>query len=198
MGCACVPSPRSCSSRSWPTGSPPTVPGSGSGSLSTGRHRPTRAAVHIAAGGFLRPASLRFELGRDNPDAFYMGWLDEAGLRREVLDPLAPGGTGRFLPSLWDPVTDRATRAPYVTAPPGAAALVSGQFLLGGGLPFDVALHLVLSPAALGRRLPADLRWTLPAYARYAEEVDPAAFADVVVRVDDPRHPAVVQTGWRG
>jgi hypothetical protein len=154
-----------------------------------------RAAVHIAAGGFLRPASLRFEYGRDNPDTFYGGWLDEAGLRREVLDPLGPGGAGRVLPSLWDPVTDRATRAPYVTAPPGAVVLVSGQFLLGGGLPFDVALLLVLSPAALDRRMPAELRWTLPAYARYAEEVDPAAFADVVVRVDDPRHPAVVLAG---
>jgi hypothetical protein len=154
-----------------------------------------RAAVHVGAGGFLRPASLRFEYGRDNPDAFYGGWLDEAGLRREVLDPLAPGGSGRIVPSLWDPVTDRATRAPYVTAPPGAAVLVSGQFLLGGVLPFDVALHLVQSPAALDRRMPAELRWTLPAYARYAREVDPAAFADVVVRVDDPRHPALVLAG---
>jgi hypothetical protein len=27
---------------------------------------------------------------------------------------------------------------------------------------------------------------------RYADEVDPAQFADVVVRVDDPRHPALV------
>ncbi|GAA4467749.1 uridine kinase [Phytohabitans houttuyneae] len=152
-----------------------------------------RSAVHVPAAGFLRPASLRLEYGRDNPDAFYMGWLDEAGLRREVLDPLAPGGTGRVLPSLWDPVTDRATRAPYRTVPPGAVVLVSGALLLGGGLPFDLALHLVLSPAALDRRMPADLRWTLPAYARYADEVDPAAFADVVVRVDDPRHPALVQ-----
>ncbi|BCB75473.1 uridine kinase [Phytohabitans flavus] len=151
-----------------------------------------RPAVHIPAGGFLRPASLRFEYGRDNPDAFYMGWLDEAGLRREVLDPLTPGGAGRVLPSLWDPVTDRATRAPYVTVPPGGAVLVSGPMLLGGGLEFDVAFHLVLSPAALDRRMPADLRWTLPAYARYTDEVDPAAFADVVVRVDDPRHPALV------
>ncbi|MFC0529460.1 uridine kinase [Phytohabitans kaempferiae] len=151
-----------------------------------------RPAVHVAAGGFLRSASLRFEYGRDNSDAFYTGWLDEAGLRREVLDPLSPGGTGRVLPSLWDPATDRATRAPYLTVPPGAAVLVSGALLLGGVLPFDVAFHLVLSPSALDRRMPADLRWTLPAYARYAEEVDPASFADAVVRMDDPRHPALV------
>jgi hypothetical protein len=176
-------------------GPPPATPEGLAAALVDPLRARGRAAVHVAAGGFLRPASLRFEFGRDNPDAFYIGWLDEIGLRREVLDPLAPGGTGRVLPSLWDPVTDRATRAPYLTAPPGAVVLVSGQLLLGGALPFDVAVHLVVSPAALERRMPADLRWTMPAYARYAEEVDPAAFADVVVRVDDPRHPALVQTG---
>ena len=42
------------------------------------------------------------------------------------------------------------------------------------------------------RRTGEELRWTLPAYARYRAEVDPAAFADVVVRLDDPRRPALV------
>ncbi|GFJ94527.1 uridine kinase [Phytohabitans rumicis] len=157
-----------------------------------------RPAIHVPAGGFLRAASLRYEFGRDNPDSFYAGWLDEAGLRREVLDPVGPGGSGRVLPSLWDAVTDRATRAGYVTAPAAAVVLVSGQLLLGGGLPFDVSVHLVMSAAALDRRTAADQRWTLPAYARYEAEVAPATFADVVVRVDDPRHPALVETGGRG
>ena len=49
-----------------------------------------------------------------------------------------------------------------------------------------------MSAAALARRTRPGERWTLPAYARYADEVDPAAFADVVVRVDDPRRPAMV------
>jgi hypothetical protein len=151
-----------------------------------------RAALHVPAGGFLRPASLRYEYGRTNPDAYYEGWLDEAGLRREVLDPVGPGGTGLVLPSLWDPVTDRATRAAYQAVPAGAIVLVSGALLLGGGLPFDVTVHLEMSAAALARRTPGDDRWTLPAFARYAEEVVPTAFADVVVRVDDPRHPAMI------
>jgi hypothetical protein len=70
--------------------------------------------------------------------------------------------------------------------------LVSGPLLLGGGLTFDVAVHLELSAAALARRTDPEDAWTLPAYARYAEEVDPAAFADMVVRLDDPRRPALV------
>ncbi|GAB1641193.1 uridine kinase [Krasilnikovia sp. MM14-A1259] len=151
-----------------------------------------RPAVRIAAEDFLRPASVRLEFGRTNPDSFYAGWLDEAGLRREVLDPTGPGGSGRILTRLWDTRTDRSAREPYRDLPAGSVVLVSGPLLLGGGMPFDLAVHLTMSPAALGRRTTPELRWTLPAYARYDAEVDPASFADVVVRVDDPRHPAVL------
>jgi hypothetical protein len=151
-----------------------------------------RPAVRVRTDDFLRPASVRLEFGRTNPDSFYTGWLDEPGLRREVLDPAGPGGSGRVVTRLWNAQTDRATREPYADLPPDAVVIVSGPLLLGAGLPFDVTVHLALSAAALDRRTEADLRWTLPAYARYADEVDPAAFADVVVRVDDPRRPALV------
>jgi hypothetical protein len=152
----------------------------------------SRPAVRIATGDFLRPASVRLEYGRTNPDTFYDGWLDEAGLRREVLGPAGPGGSGRIVTRLWDAGADRAAREPYTTLPPAAVLLVSGALLLGAGLPFDVMVHLELSAAALERRTERELRWTLPAFARYRAEVDPASFADVVIRIDDPRRPALV------
>ncbi|WP_248960818.1 uridine kinase [Sphaerisporangium perillae] len=151
-----------------------------------------REVLRVSADGFLRPASLRFEYGRTDPDAFYDGWVDYGGLSREVLNPLDPGGSGKVLPTLWDAVADRATRAPYVTMPPGAVLLLDGALLLGRWLPFELTVHLWLSPGALARRTAEDLRWTLPAYARYEEEAAPRDTADLVVRVDDPRHPAIV------
>ncbi|PWU59268.1 uridine kinase, partial [Micromonospora globispora] len=157
-----------------------------------------RPVLHVQAADFLRPASVRLEHGRRNPDAYYEGWVDDAGLRREVLDPAGPDGSGRLLPSLWDAATDRASRADYVELPPGGVVLVSGSLLLGGGLPFDVTVHLELSPAALARRTDPELRWTLPAFARYADEVAPASFADVVIRADDPRRPALLEPGEPG
>jgi hypothetical protein len=173
------------------------APAAGPGELAAALVDPLRAAgrpvLHVRAADFLRPASLRFEHGRTNPDAFYEGWVDEAGLRREVLDPAGLGGSGRLLPSLWDATTDRASRARHVDLPAGGVLLVSGALLLGGGLPFDVTVHLELSPAALRRRTDPEQDWTLPAYDRYAEEVVPASFADVVVRADDPRRPALVE-----
>ncbi|HEV7900126.1 MAG TPA: uridine kinase, partial [Planosporangium sp.] len=97
-----------------------------------------------------------------------------------------------ILPTLWDTTRDRATRAGYVTLPPRGVLLLSGALLLGTGLPLDLVVHLSMSPAALARRTAEADRWKLPAYGRYADEVAPARLADVVVRVDDPRHPALV------
>ncbi|WP_189081062.1 uridine kinase [Mangrovihabitans endophyticus] len=174
-------------------GPPPAAPGLLADALVDPLRVRGRAAVRVSAGDFLRPASVRLEFGRTDPDAFYHGWFDEAALRREVLEPAGPGGTGTIVTTLWDPETDRATREPYSTLPPSAVILMDGPLLLGAGLPFDATVHLQLSQAALRRRAEPHLRWSLPAYERYAAEVAPASFADVVVRWDDLRHPAVVE-----
>jgi len=156
-----------------------------------------RVAVEIAAETFWRDASLRLEYGREDIESF-ASWLDAAALRREVLDPLGPDGSGRYLPSLRDPATNRATRAPGRRAEPGAIVIVSGELLLGRGLPFDVTIHLAMSPAGRARRTDADLQWTQPAFDRYDADVRPAETADVVIRLDDPRHPAIrVTSGCR-
>lgn len=152
-----------------------------------------RPVLRVRAASFWRPASLRLEYGHQDIDAYGRLWLDTGALRREVLDPLGPGGSGRALPSLRDPVTDRATRAPYTTLPPGGVLLLDGSLLLGRGLPLDLTVHLRLSAAALRRRTPPDEHWTLPAYDGYAERVRPEQDSDVVVRADDPARPA-----WAG
>jgi hypothetical protein len=145
-----------------------------------------RAAVAVRAERFWRDASLRLEYGRQDVDS-YPDWLDRAALRREVLDAAVTERS--VLPSLRDPATNRSTREPRHPAPPGTVVLVSGAFLLGCGLPFDRAVHLALSPGARARRIPRHEHWTLPALDRYEDEIQGAA--EVVVKLDDPRHPAV-------
>ncbi|MFI9381502.1 uridine kinase [Kutzneria sp. NPDC052558] len=151
-----------------------------------------RSVLRVSANDFLRPASLRFEHGRTDPDSYFDDWLDLNGLAREVLDPAAPDGTGSVLPSLWNAAADRASRSSYVDVPPTGVVVVEGSLLLGRWLPFDLTVHLDLSPAALRRRTPADEHWTLPAFDRYRAEVEPTAVADIVVKVDDPNHPAII------
>ena len=70
--------------------------------------------------------------------------------------------------------------------------MVSGALLLGAGLDFDVTVHLAQTAAARHRRTSPQMRWTLPAFDRYEDEVMPQELADVVVRADDPGRPALV------
>lgn len=165
-------------------GPPCAAPGGLAESLAEPLRLLGRPFVHVRAESFWRDASVRLEYGREDVES-YLGWLDDGALRREVLT----GPT--YLPSLRDPVTNRATRESVRPLPPDAVLVVSGPLLLGLGLPFDRVVHLAMSPAARARRTDADQAWTLPAYERYDAEVRPADLADVVVRLDDPRHPAV-------
>ncbi len=171
-------------------GAPPSRPGALGDRLAEALRLRGRPVLRVSAGDFLRPASLRFEHGREDPGARYDDWLDAGGLTREVLAPLGPGGTGRVLPSLWDARTDRATRAGYETLPPGGVLVLDGELLLGRGLAFEHTVHLWLSGPALARVFTES--WALPAFARYDAEVRPLHTADTGVRVDDPDHPAVL------
>ena len=150
-----------------------------------------REVAHVRADTFWRDASLRLEHGREDALSFRDEWLDAAALRREVLEPLGPGGSGSYLPSLRDPGTNRATRADLRRAREATILVVSGELLLGRDLPFDRTIHLSLSAAARARRMPKSWAWTLPAFDDYDRDIDPVGTADVVIRLDDPRHPAI-------
>jgi hypothetical protein len=147
--------------------------------------RPTHL---VRAETFWHDASLRLEYGREDVDS-YLTWLDAGSLRREVLD--AAVHTGSILPSLRDPAANRSTHEAARLVTPDAVVIVSGPLLLGLGLPFELTVHLAVSPAARVRRTDSADAWTLPAYDRYDAEVAPSELAYVVVRWDDPVRPAV-------
>ncbi|WP_433269456.1 uridine kinase [Actinosynnema sp. CS-041913] len=169
-------------------GAPPTRPGRLADALVEPLKARGRPVQRVSADDFLRPASVRLEFGHTDPDSFRDSWLDADGLVREVLEPLDPGGSGRVLPSLWNAVTDRASRADYVTLPEGGVLLLDGTLLLDKWLPAELTVHLWLSDAALARQTEPDRQWTIPAYAGYEPR------ADVTVRYDHPARPALVGT----
>lgn len=144
-----------------------------------------RAAVVVDAGDFLRPASVRLEYGREDPDELLDGWLDTAGLRREVLDR---AGSGQVLPRLWDAVADRAFRDGYTALPHDGVVLLHGALLLGRGLPAEISVHLRMGSGALARNLPDHAQWTLPAHTRYERER--VGDVDLLVLADHPDRPA--------
>lgn len=173
-------------------GAPPARPGALADQLAGEMRVRGRPTVRASAGDFLRPASLRLEQGRDDPDELLEGWLDESGLIRELLDPAGRSGSSSALIKLWDAEADRAFREPRVPLAPDTILLFDGALLLGRGLPAELTVYLRLTEAALARTLPVHLHWSLPAYARYEVERDPSSKADLLVLADDPHHLAVV------
>lgn len=169
-------------------GAPSAAPGELAAALDEPLRALSRPVAHISASSYWRDASLRLEHGREDVKA-YRSWLDADALRREVLDAAVASGT--YLPSLRDPATNRSTRAARQDVPGGLIIVVSGAFLLGRGLPFDRTIHLAQSSATRARRTPHADAWTLPAYDAYDAEARPFDVADVVIKLDDPRHPAV-------
>ncbi len=144
-----------------------------------------RPALRVRAVDFWRPAGERFEHGREDEQGLRTTWLDAAALEREVL-----ADAGSYLPALWDAERDRSARRRREPVPPKAVLLVDGLFLLGRGLPCELALHVALSAAALVRRgVP---QWQLAAFAAYDREVRPGEVCDVLVRAEDPLRPAVL------
>jgi hypothetical protein len=150
-----------------------------------------RAARVVDAETFWRDASLRFEYGHTDLASYAQCWLDVDALRREVLHPLGRRRSGRYLPALRDPDSNRSLRVPSQHADERAVIMVAGELLLGRQLPFDRTIHLAVDSAARKRRTPPDWQWTLPAHDAYDRDVQPTRVADIVVRWNDPRHPAL-------
>src|SRR5487761_741059 len=78
-------------------GAPPARPGDLGDALVGPLRALGRDATRVSARDFLRPASVRYEFGRYDPDVFYDDTLDTGGLIREVLAPLEAGGAGLVL-----------------------------------------------------------------------------------------------------
>jgi hypothetical protein len=156
-----------------------------------------RPVARVRREDFLRPRSVRLELGVSDPDAGWERWYDDSALRREVLDSLGAGvATPAWLPALWDQQRDRSVRAERQLAAPGHVVVVDGPYLLRWELAdaFDLVVHTQESDAAVARRVAAeDLTRVIGSWRRYVEETAPAERASYVVRMDDARHPALVE-----
>jgi hypothetical protein len=136
-------------------------------------------------------------LGHTDVEMLRTGWVDSAALRREVLDPLGPAGSGSYLTRLRDPVSDRSIRDERSVAPEHAALLVDGPFLLTEHLPLDAVVHLLVSPGTLSRSLPDERQWWLGAFERYGRLDRPLDAAAVVVAYDHPGAPAAAWAARR-
>lgn len=88
-----------------------------------------RTVIRASIDGFHAPRAVRYRRGRASPEGFYRDSYDLVGLRSALLDPLGPGGSGRYRTAIFDHTTDSPVRQPEQVARPGSVLIVDGLFL---------------------------------------------------------------------
>ena len=164
-----------------------------------------RASVRASLDGFHRPRAERHRRGRDSADGYYRDAFDLAALRRELLEPLGPGGSRRYRTATFDLAADVPLETAQRLAPDDAVLLVDGVFLqrpeLDEHWDLRVFVHVELGEA-LRRGVERDGTATrelyerryLAAQRRYLAAVSPRERADAVVVNDDPASPRLVRS----
>lgn len=88
-----------------------------------------RPVIRASVDSFHNPRAVRYARGRQSPIGFYEDSYNYALLKRYLLDPLSPGGSGRYCIAAFDHVTDSAVPLVGRTALPNSILLLDGIFL---------------------------------------------------------------------
>ena len=151
-------------------------------------------AIRASIDGFHQPQQSRMRYFEDS--------FDLAAVRRELLDPLGPGGSRRYRRRVFDHRLDAVLDEPLASAAPDAVLIVDGIFLQRPELDdcWDFRIFVEVSfEEALRRALARDENATreryearyFPAQRRYLAEYRPRERADVVLVNEDPANPSL-------
>ena len=165
-----------------------------------------RQLIRASIDDFHHPREYRYRLGRDSPEGYYRDSFDLDTLTRELLDPLAPGGSGRFRRAAFDHRSDAPVEAPVEQVQPGAILLFDGIFLHRPELRghWDLSVFLATTfPVSVARGAARDgaspdpeaseNRRYVEGQRLYLRECDPERRANLVVDYDELESPAIRQ-----
>ena len=88
-----------------------------------------RPVIRASVDGFHHPKAERYRRGRHSPEGYFQDFYDYAALKAVLLEPLSPGGSGRYRVAAFDHVTDMAVSAPECEAIPVSILVFDGIFL---------------------------------------------------------------------
>ena len=168
-----------------------------------------RSVFRIGGDDFLHPRRIRDRRGNDSPEGYLEDTLDDAALRRLVLEPLARGDR-RVVRRIHDAELDAPVDSPTEVVPDDALVIVDGSFLLRRSLRPLWDLGVLLEMAETARIRPRErpdraigagptgsldeqgLRQAR-GYALYLKREDPAGKADIIIDNSDARRPVPIR-----
>ena len=167
-----------------------------------------RSAIRASVDDFHHPRALRYARGRHSPDGYYLNSYDYDSFRQLLLEPLGPGGSGRYVAKSFDLDNDRPFDPLTQQAPPAAALIVDGIFLHRAELRsfWDLSVFLkvdfdVSVPRGAQRgpasdspdaAAPLNQRY-VGGQMRYFSECAPEHHADIVIDYNDLRQPKILK-----
>lgn len=175
--------------------------------LAAALHERGRTVIRASVDGFHAPREVRYQRGRASPEGFYRDSYDYAGLRSALLDPLGPGGSGRYRTAILDHVTDAPVGMPELVAAEGSIFILDGLFLhrpeLRDVWDDSVFLHVdfeVSVPRGAARGpgygspdpMAESNRRYVEGNRLYFQEAEPQRHAGVMVDNNDLNHPFFV------
>lgn len=167
-----------------------------------------RPVIRAGVDGFHHPREIRYRRGRANAQGYFHDSYDYAALRAVLLDPLSPGGSGRYRRVAFDHVGNRPAMAEWEQAAAGSVLLFDGIFLhrpeLAGYWDYSIFLHASF-PTTFARMcvrdgfdrdpFAASNRRYVEGQQLYLAACEPARKASVVIDNDDLRNPRILTTG---
>lgn len=163
------------------------------------------SVVSVSTDSFHHPRAVRYRRGKDSPEGYWLDSHDYATLRSDVLEPLAPGGRGRYRTASLDLATDEVLDGGWMTARPDTVLLVEGVFLHRDELVdyWDCSIFLDVPFEVTARRMAErdgssndpehpSMRRYVEGQRFYLRECAPRDRADMVIDNTDPAQPVVV------
>ena len=170
-----------------------------------------RPIIRASVDDFHQPRAIRYARGKYSPDGFFLDSYDYPALRRLLLDPLGPAGSGDYIARHFDHRTDEFVAPQPLQASPAAALIVDGIFLHRPELRacWDISIFLQVdftvsrarnaardgTPEALDPDTPYSRRYN-GGQQRYLRECAPAEQADIVIDYNDLAAPGFLK--WHG
>ena len=170
-----------------------------------------RSVIRASVDGFHNSRAIRYQKGRNSPEGFFHDSYDYAQLKAVLLDPLGPGGNGRYRVAVFDHRSDSPIQAQTQTAAPGEILLLDGIFLHRPELRayWDYSIFLdVRFAVSIPRGAHRDDSSPDPGaasnrrYVRgqelYLRSSEPKRFATIIVNNDNLLSPCIVERGHGG
>jgi uridine kinase len=176
--------------------------------LAKREYRVIRASID----GFHRPEKERYRRGKISPEGYYYDSFDNEAIKKHLLHPLGPGGTGEYRTSIFDFRKDSPAISPVMHAPDHAVLLFDGVFLIRPELKdhwdLRIFVHIdfnVSLQRALNRDLPLygsseiiveryKNRY-IPGQMIYLRQSEPQRLAHILIDNNDPQNPLMLRPG---